>query len=145
MKTSPDGKAMIERFEGLRLEAYRCIAGILTIGYGHTGADVREGMVITEAQADDLLARDLERFETGVNALAGRCTQGQFDSLVSFSFNLGLQALLKSTLLKKHKAGDYAAAAEQFLSWNKYRKNGQLVPSAGLTARRAAERAMYVS
>ncbi len=142
MKLSETGKALIKRFEGLRLEPYRDIAGVKTIGYGHTGPDIRGP--ITEAEADALLAKDIARFETGVNALAKACTQGQFDALVSFAFNLGLQALLRSTLLRKHNAGNHVAAAAQFKEWNKARKNGQLVPVAGLTARREAERKLYV-
>ena len=147
MKINEKGLALVKRYEGLRLEAYRCPAKILTIGYGHTGSDVREGMVITEEQAEALLRKDIARFETGVEAILGgaRANSDQFSALVSFAFNLGLQALLKSTLLKKHKAGDYAAAAAQFLSWNKARVNGQLVPLAGLTARRDAERKLYLS
>jgi lysozyme len=104
------------------------------------------GMVITEPEAEILLKRDVARFETGVNAIvAGVPTTGdQFSAFVSFAFNLGLHALLKSTLMKKHKAGDIAGAAAQFASWNKVRKNGQLVPLAGLTARREAERKLYL-
>lgn len=144
MKISPAGIALIRRWEGCELTAYRDIAGVLTVGIGHTGPDVRDGMVITQDQADALLAKDLARFEAGVNALAGPCTQGQFDALVSFAFNLGLHALQRSTLLKRHKAGDFAAAAYQFREWNKARRHGQLVPVAGLTARREAERKMYL-
>lgn len=143
MRISDAGIALIKRYEGLRLEAYRCPAGIPTVGYGHTGSDVREGMVITPGEADRLLLSDVARFERGVEALAGRCTEGQFSALVSFAFNLGLQTLQKSTLLKKHLAGDYEAAARQFASWNKARVRGQLVPLAGLTARREAERMLY--
>jgi lysozyme len=137
--------ALIKRWEGLRLEAYRCPAKILTIGYGHTG-DVKEGSVITEAEADELLRKDLARFERGVEAIVGLhpTNQDQFSAFVSFTFNLGLHALLKSTLLKRHKARDYQAAADQFREWNKARVNGQLVPLAGLTARREAERKLYL-
>lgn len=140
------GIALIKRYEGLRLEAYRCPAKILTIGYGHTGADVKEGMVITEPEAEILLKRDLARFETGVDAILGAvpATSDQFSALVSFAFNLGLMALHKSTLMKKHRAGDILGASKQFASWNKSRVNGQLVPLAGLTARREAERKLYV-
>lgn len=145
MKINDKGVALIKRYEGMRLEAYRCPAGILTIGYGHTGSDVRGGMVITPGEAERLLLADLTRFETGVSAILDLVptTSDQFSALVSFSFNLGLHALLKSTLMKKHKARDYAEAAGQFLSWNKARVAGQLVPLAGLTARREAERKLY--
>jgi lysozyme len=140
------GLALIKKFEGLRLEAYRCPAGKLTIGYGSTGSHVKEGMVITEPEAEILLKRDLGRFETGVDAILGpvAATSGQFSALVSFSFNLGLMALHKSTLMKKHRAGDFAGAGDQFRQWNKARVNGHLVPLAGLTARREAERNLYL-
>lgn len=144
MKINDKGLAIIKRFEGLRLDAYRCPAGILTVGYGHTGSDVREGMIITPGEADRLLAADVARFERGVEALASPCNANEFSALVSFAFNLGLQTLQKSTLLRKHKAGDKQAAAQQFASWNKARVHGQLVPLAGLTARREAEKMLYL-
>jgi len=128
-------------FEGLRLDAYRCPAGVLTIGYGSTGSHVKAGMVIDEAEADRLLRGDVGRFEDGVNAIVGRCTQGQFDALVSFAFNLGLGALMSSTLLKRHKAGDFARAGDEFLRWT--RGGGRVLP--GLVKRRAAERDLYLS
>jgi lysozyme len=143
MKINERGLSIIKRFEGLRLEAYRCPAGILTIGYGHTGSDVREGQIITPGEADRLLAADVARFERGVEALASPCNANQFSALVGFSFNLGLLTLQKSTLLKKHKAGDFDGAERQFAAWNKARVHGQLVPLAGLTARREAERMLY--
>lgn len=144
-KINAKGVALIKHFEGCELTAYRCAAGRLTIGYGSTGSHVKEGMTITEAEAEALLKRDLARFETGVEALVGDAptTSDQFSALVSFAFNLGLQALLKSTLLKRHKAGKIAEASDQFLAWNKARVNGNLVPLKGLTRRREAERALY--
>lgn len=146
MKINDRGLALIKRYEGLALEAYRCPASILTIGYGHTGSDVREGMVITPGEAERFLLADLARFENGVSAILGLTptTPDQYSALVSFAFNLGLHSLLKSTLMKKHKARDYQAAADQFRSWNKARVNGHLVPLAGLTARREAERKLYL-
>jgi lysozyme len=146
MKINDKGLALIKRYEGLRLEAYRCPAGIPTVGYGSTGSHVKMGMVITEPEAEILLKRDVARFETGVSAILGNVptTSDQFSALCSFAFNLGLHALLKSTLMKRHKAGDIAGAAAQFASWNKIRRNGQLVPLAGLTARREAERKLYI-
>ena len=145
MRINAKGRALIEQFEGCRLTSYRDVAGILTVGYGHTGSDVKEGMTISQSDAVHLLDRDLSRFEYGVTAMIGAAptTSDQFSAMVSFAFNLGLQSLLKSTLLKKHKAGDIKGASEQFASWNKARVNGQLVPLAGLTARRAAEAALY--
>ena len=106
MKTSKIGLDAIKQFEGLRLVAYRCAAGVWTIGYGHT-AGVRAGMKITKAQADAYLLEDVARFEAGVLRLTAprRLTQGQFDALVSFAFNLGLSALERATLRRLIKAG----------------------------------------
>lgn len=141
MQISSRGLGLIKQFEGLKLTAYRCPAGVPTVGYGHTGPDVKMGMTITEPQADALLRQDVAKFERGVEKLAPKTTQGQFDALVSFAFNLGLKALEGSTLLRLHKAGDYQAAAPQFLRWN--RAGGRILP--GLTRRRAQERGLYLS
>ena len=140
--TSPTGRAMIASFEGLRLTAYQDIVGVWTIGYGHTGPDVKPGLAITRQQADQLLVNDLARFERGVNALVTvRLNQNQFDALVSFSYNLGLSSLQGSTLLRLLNAGNFQAAADQFLRWN--RAGGKEV--AGLTRRRAEERKLFMS
>lgn len=141
MNISDKGLDLIKRFEGLELTAYRCPAGVWTIGYGHTGIDVKKGMTITEEEAEQLLRVDVRRFEDGVRGIAAKFTQGQFDALVSFAYNLGLGALLSSTLLKKHKAGDYDAAAEQFGRWV-YAGGKRL---KGLVRRRAEEAALYRS
>ena len=134
--------ALIRKFEGLRLKPYRCPAGVPTIGYGHTGPDVKPGLVITQQQADQLLVNDLAKFERGVNALVTvKIKQNQFDALVSFSYNLGLGSLQQSTLLRLLNAGNFQAAADQFLRWN--RAGGHVV--AGLSRRRAAERDMFLS
>ena len=139
MRVSTAGLALIKRFEGLRTEAYRCPAGVWTIGYGSTRG-VREGMRITEAQAEALLLRDVERFERAVAGMVEvPITQGQLDALVSFAFNLGPEALRRSTLLKRLNASEYAKAAQEFARWN--RAGGRVLP--GLTKRRAAERAMF--
>ena len=135
----PKGLALIKRSEGLRLKAYRCPADVPTIGYGSTGPHVRMGMTITEAEAEALLRKDLERFERGVVAMAGDMTPGQFSALVSFAFNLGLGALQKSTLLKKHLAGDHAGAAAEFAKW--VNAGGKTLP--GLVTRRADEADLY--
>ena len=102
MKISNEGLSIIKHFEGMRLIAYRDAVNVLTIGYGHTGPDVTEGMKITEEQAEDLLRKDVERFEVGTEGLTApvTLTQNEFDALVSFSYNVGLGALGESTLLK---------------------------------------------
>lgn len=135
------GFDLIRRFEGLRLKAYTCPAGVLTIGYGSTGKHVKPGMVITVEQADELLTKDLARFEDGVNRLAPITTDNQFAALVSFAFNVGLGNLEESTLLRMHRDGHYGAAAKQFARWN--RAAGKVLP--GLVKRRAAEAELYQS
>lgn len=139
MQISKAGLDLIKQFEGLYLKAYRCPAGVPTIGYGHT-AGVAMGQTITQQQADDYLRRDVRQFERAVARLVTvPLTQGQFDALVSFAFNLGEGALAQSTLLRLLNAGDYAGAAAQFERWNK--AGGRVLP--GLVRRRAAERALF--
>ncbi|OQS37343.1 lysozyme [Chromobacterium haemolyticum] len=141
MNISANGIKLIQQFEGLRLKAYQDAVGVWTIGYGHTGPNVTPGLVITQAQADALLARDLSRFETGVTRLVQvPLNQNQFDALVSFSYNLGLGSLQNSTLLRLLNQRDYAGAAAQFPRWNK--AGGKVLP--GLTRRRAAEQALFL-
>lgn len=129
---------LTEEFEGLRLHAYTDTGGVWTIGYGHTNG-VRPGQVIDQATAEALLKHDQESAANFVNAHAGTCTQNQFDALVDFTFNVGPGLFLSSTLLKKHLAGDYDGAAEEFLKW----KYDNHVEIPGLLRRRVAERALY--
>lgn len=132
-------KEIVTSFEGLRLKAYDDGVGVWTIGYGHT-LGVKRGDVITEARADELLRKDVARFEAAVNRLVTvPLTQYQFDALTSFTFNLGSGNLASSTLLKKINAGDYSAAADEILRWN--RAGGKVWP--GLVRRRKAERTMF--
>ncbi len=126
---------LIRKFEGLRLKAYVCPAGKLTIGYGHTKG-VKQGQRITEAEADDLLLQDVQQFADGVKkAVTVPINENQFGALVSFAFNIGLSAFRKSSLLKKLNAGQYGKVPTEMLRWNK--AGGVVLP--GLTARRAAE------
>jgi lysozyme len=141
MKISIQGIALIKQFEGCKLKAYQDSVGIWTIGYGHTGADVKAGLVISQEKADALLQQDTERFVSGTNKLLGKVIpQAQFDALVSFAYNVGLMALGKSTLLRKLRAGDILGAANEFPRWNK--AGGRVL--AGLTRRRAAERQLFL-
>ncbi|EGY02101.1 lysozyme [Nitrospirillum viridazoti Y2] len=140
------GIALTEQSEGLRLTAYRCPAGRLTIGYGHTGPDVTPDMTITEDQAQDLLAQDLATAGNGVSkAVTVPLTDNQYAALTDFAFNLGVSALTQSTLLRLLNQGDYAGAAEQFLVWDKAMVNGQLVTLPGLAARRQKEQALFLT
>ncbi|MDE5930053.1 MAG: lysozyme, partial [Muribaculaceae bacterium] len=122
MKVSDEMLEMIKAWEGFRAKAYRCPAGVLTFGYGHTGADVKAGMQVTPAEAEALLRSDLRYFEAEVGRLtaAVRLSQHQFDALVSFAFNCGAGALKSSTLLRKvlADAADPGIGAE-FKRWNR--------------------------
>lgn len=146
MKISDDGMALIKRFEGLRLQAYQDSVGVWTIGYGWTqpvaGRKVGAGMAIDAATAERLLLCGIAQFEQGVERrVAVTITQGQFDALVSFAYSLGLRALENSTLLRRLNAGDRQGAADQFGRW----VNAGGVRLDGLVARRAAERALFLS
>ena len=108
----------IKEFEGLRLEAYRDAAGVLTIGYGHTGPDISPGDRISRYWAVELLKNDLGRYEAEVRRLKVARTQGQFDALLSFAFNLGIERLKTSTLLKTIRSGgSRAAIRREFQRW----------------------------
>ena len=108
----------LKEFEGLRTMAYRDAAGVLTIGYGHTGKDVREGDRITPYWAEQLLLLDLKDHEAAVRRLKVARTQGQFDALVSFAFNLGIGRLKGSTLLRViRKGGTRNQIKKEFKRW----------------------------
>lgn len=145
MRTSDHGIAVAHYFESCRLVAYPDPGSSdgtpWTIGWGHTGPDVHRGLVWTQDQADAAFRTDLKRFESGVGSLVKvPLTQGQFDALVLFSFNVGLKALGGSTLLRLLNAGDYDAVPAQLARWNK--NDGQVM--RGLTRRRAAEACLWV-
>lgn len=132
-------RQIIKDSESLRLDAYRCPAGVWTIGYGHTG-DVAEGQRITPHQAEAILEVDLDKFELGVGALAPKANANQFSAMVSLAFNIGLTAFGKSTLLKEHRAGRHLNAAVEFGKWT--HGGGKVLP--GLVKRRAREAALYL-
>lgn len=143
------GEALIKSFESCRLTAYQDGGGVWTIGWGHTGRDIHEGLTITQVQADAYFDRDIARFEREVTSLLTvPVNQNQFDALVSFAYNCGsdidedtkAEGLGDSTLLRKLNAGDTVGAAQEFLKWNK--DNGKVV--AGLTRRRTAEAFLFV-
>lgn len=116
MRTSKEAKDKIKEFEGCRLKAYKCPAGVWTIGYGHTGGVVR-GTTITKERADELLDYDLLRFEREIGKIQG-LTQRQFDALVSFTFNVGIGNFLKSTLRRKVLADKRdKTIPKEFLKW----------------------------
>jgi len=140
MKTSSTGIALIKQFEGERLTAYICPAGVLTIGVGHTGPHVKPGQKITAAESEALLRADLAKFEKAVSAAVKvPLNQNQFDACVALAFNIGPGAFAGSTLVRLLNSKDYSGAAAQFERWNK--GGGKVLP--GLVARRAAEAALF--
>jgi GH24 family phage-related lysozyme (muramidase) len=142
MKTSKDGIALIKSFEGLRLDAYRCPSGVLTMGYGHTGkVDGKKiilGMKITEQKADELLHKDVVKFEKNVMRYNKRYnwTQNEFDALVDFAFNTG--SINQLTALGTRKK---VLLSQKILLYNKSKKGKVL---NGLTIRRNIERIHFL-
>lgn len=129
----------IQEFEGLRLTAYKCPAGVWTIGFGHTKG-VKMGQTITKAQAETLLRGDLLPCEEYVRGLNLELTQGQFDALVDFCFNLGTAALQRSTLLQKIRTkADEQTIRGEFAKW----VNAGGVRLQGLVKRRTWEADRY--
>lgn len=147
MKVSSHCIALIQKFEGLSTKAYKAAPSekYYTIGYGHYGADVKATDVITADGAMNILNADVDKFSSAVSGYLDNCgvklNQNQFDALVCFAFNVGVTALINSTLWKCLIAGDHKAAANQFLRWN---ISGGAV-SKGLTRRREAERLLFLS
>ena len=147
MKISPRGLDMIKDFEGYHRALpdgscipYRCPAGVLTLGYGCTEG-IKEGMRWTKADAEARLLAELSRHEQAVARLTTvEINQNQFDALVSFSYNLGTEALRKSMLLAKVNASDWRSAGQEFGRWTK--AAGKILP--GLVARRGREAALFL-
>lgn len=143
-KINAAGLAHIKKWEGCRLDAYQDVAGIWTIGYGHTTAagppTVNPGLRITQAQADEILRDDLGQFEVAVEqAVKVKLTDNQFAVLISFAFNVGIGAFHKSTLLRKLNKGDYDGVPMELGKW----VNAGGKPVAGLANRRAAEAGLW--
>lgn len=144
MKTSENGIAVLHYFESCKLDAYPDPAtggAPWTIGWGHTGPDVRPGLKWTQDKADAVFLDDIKKFESaaGPGLLERQPTQGQFDALVCFAYNCGTANLKSSTLLRLLNAGDVPGAQAQFSRWNK--AAGKVM--RGLTRRRAAEAALF--
>ena len=159
MKVSPAAIHMIKHHEGVRLRPYRCPALLWTTAVGHVidpshaavkyedrkNLPIPDGWdrSLTMGEVDDLLIADLARFERGVlrNCPSAIGRQGIFDALVSFSFNVGLGSLQRSTLRMKTNRGDFEGAAAEFMKWTK--AAGRVLP--GLVKRRQDERAMFLA
>ena len=137
--------ALIAEAESLRLAAYRCPAGVPTIGWGETEG-VRMGDTCTKEQADRWLLEDLTERAAAVRA---SCTNppglNELGAFVSLAYNIGLEAFRKSTALRLHNAGDHAGASRAICLWDKARVDGVLTVLKGLTARRAREQALYLT
>lgn len=155
-KTGKAGIDLMHRFEGCerkradgRFEAYLCPANVWTIGWGATGKDpfnggnIRQGTIWTQAQCDLRFEQHLAQFEAAVRAGIGKAptSQAQFDAMVSLTYNIGVAGFARSTVLRRHNAGDFDGAAKAFLMWNK--GGGRVL--RGLTRRREAEAALYRS
>lgn len=141
-----DGLKLVKQFEGKRLKAYRCPAGVWTIGYGHTKG-VKPGDTISEDEADRLLADDM----IDAGAEVGKCVKvalndNQFAALASFVFNAGIGNLKVSTLLKRLNAGDYDCVPSELAKWIKASdpKTGKKASLPGLVRRRAAEGELWL-
>jgi lysozyme len=146
MKMTVEGLTLIKRFEGLRLDAYRDAVGVWTIGYGHTsmaGApEVQAGLRISEADAHEILARDVDAFVRGVrNTVTVELSDTQFSALVSFAFNVGLGGFKRSSVLTAVNSGDFDAVPRRLNLWTK--AGGRVLP--GLVRRRSAEGALFMS
>lgn len=152
MKINQEAETLIKDFEGLRLNAYQCSAGVWTIGWGHTRG-VKKGDKITREKAEELFREDIPVFEKIVeDAVKVPLNENQFSALVSFCFNVGpgkkgvkdgfvtLKNGNPSTMLRKLNAGDYTGAASQFHSWI----NAAGKPSNGLVRRRKAEAQLFL-
>ncbi|GGC99009.1 lysozyme [Aquisalinus flavus] len=162
MRVSQTGIDLIKHFEGIRLDAYKDVAGIWTIGYGHIGpiridgkrydsvadavaANGGQPVRISHDYAEELLRDELQRFEEGVSGgLKREINQNQFDAFVSLSYNIGVSAFRSSSALKFFNQGKIAEAADAITWWNKATVNGQKQVVQGLVNRRAAEKALFL-
>ena len=139
MKTGIKGIELIKHFEGCELEAYKCAAGVWTIGYGHIKG-VTSDSVITQEQAEQMLVEELNEYEGYINNMVTvPLSQNQFDALVSWVYNLGGGNLKASTLLKVVNSGEFNGVPEQIMRWNK--AGGKVLE--GLTRRRQAEADLF--
>lgn len=140
-KINEAGLGIIKKYEDLYLEAYKCPAGVWTIGYGHTGETAKPGKRITKAQAEELLKGDVKEAEKAVERLAKvPLTDNEYSALVSFTFNLGSGNLSKSTLLKLINSGNKLDAVNEFPKW----RNAGGKALKGLSRRRFEEGSLFL-
>ena len=145
MKTSEQGITLIKKWESLQLKSYICPSGKWTIGYGHTGSDVVPNSTITEEQSEIILMTDIKPIENYLNIKINRqLNQSQFDALVSFIFNIGIEAFKASTLLNKLMKNPLDLTIhDEFLRWKYGTRNNKKVIMPGLEKRRREEAALY--
>lgn len=142
----------LKRFEGLKLTSYLCPANVYTVGYGHTGPDVKPGMKITLKEAEYLLDKDLDYFELAVSRMISKpMTENQFSAMVSLAYNIGTgspdpakRGFYDSAVRKYFEAGKINEAADAFLNHNRARVNGLLKVLPGLDTRRKFERELFL-
>lgn len=141
MIASKEAEDLIKQFEGCHLNAYKCPAGVWTIGWGTTGPGIREGLVISQHTADVMLKAHIQDLALDLTDLVGNSLrQHQFDALVAFIYNIGLGAFKKSTMLSLIKRGKMDEAALEFDKWVK--AAGKTLP--GLVKRRKAEKTLFI-
>ena len=141
MQISKEGLALIKFFEGCELEAYKCPAGVWTIGYGHT-KDVKEGDTINKDEANHLLEEEMIEYESYIDDMVDvELNQSQYDALCAWVYNLGPSNLGSSQLLKVLNEGKYEEVPQQIKRWNK--ANGEVL--TGLIRRREAEALLFQS
>lgn len=139
---SASGLLAIAGYEGYSATAYKDMGGMLTVGFGHTGAEVKPGARVSVVQALQVLGRDVGKTEKALQSCLGDdvlLTQNEWDAYVTLAYNVGAGAVCKSSIRPKLRAGKYREACETILGFNKVRVNGKLVESKGLTNRRKGE------
>jgi len=142
MKINKEGLKIIKDSESLKLKSYICPAGILTVAYGHTGADVAPNMTISVGRAEELLKSDLRRFELGVEKLLEvKTSPNEFSAMVSLAFNIGLGNFKNSEVLINHNKDHKYEACIKFHNWR--RGGGRILK--GLVRRRIKEAELYIS
>lgn len=149
MRMNDKGLALLKKYEGYRGKAYRCAAGVWTIGYGHTSMagepKVVPGMTITESEGEEILKNDLVKYERAVVKALGshisKINSNQFSALVSLCYNIGPGAIQRASVIRYIKEGRVTEAADRILSWNK--AGGRVL--RGLVRRREEERELYLS
>jgi GH24 family phage-related lysozyme (muramidase) len=142
-KMNAAGMRILKECEGLYLNSYKCPAGVWTIGYGCTKG-IRPGMTISEAEAEEMLRKELTEFEKGVERILSHIplNENQFSALVSLTYNCGMEPITEGmTIRRKLEARDYRGAAEGFLLWNK--GGGRVLP--GLVKRREMEKKLFLT